>query len=256
MIVGGPVTGGRGPRLPAPTASAARKHADRVDELMSWIGLPVWRFPAPRDHDAWAKRVSIRSSRHGRGQVHCRGNRAQHSGGMVDQVNKLSEGGLSHEIKGSANRRMHVLSASGLNEKETPRKMINHFLKAIVGPPLDGKVALPSRDKNPIGDVVAEHLRNHRRALTLFRRQDDLSPAFRRANVCSEDGIQMAAEAVKKVAGEAIALHDERIGSVNPLGIRGPVIKPGYAGMMEPEIRKGRSHIGDELAWVAAVEIP
>jgi hypothetical protein len=175
---------------------------------------------------------------------------------MVDQVNKLPEGGLSHEVEGSADWRMHVLSLPRLNEEETPRKMIDNLLKAIVGPPLDRKVALPSRDKNPIGDVVAEDLRNHGRALTFFRGEDDLSPAFRRANVCSEDGIQVAAKAVKKVAGKPVALHDERIGSVNPLGIRGVVMKPSDAGMMEPEIRKGRSHIGDELPWVAAVEIP
>jgi len=106
---------------------------------------------------------------------------------MVDQVNKLPEGGLSHQIEGSANRRMHVLRASRLNEEETPRKMIDHFLKANVGPPLDRKVPLPPRNKNPIGDVVAEYLRDRGRALALFQREDDLSPTFGWANPGTED---------------------------------------------------------------------
>jgi hypothetical protein len=66
----------------------------------------------------------------------------------------------------------------------------------------------------------------------------------------------MVAETMEEVSGEMVAFHYQRIGGVNPLHLWGVVFDAGEVGMMEPEIGKGRPHVGDELSGMASVEVP
>lgn len=49
------VVSGDGARLPAAPMGAARKGADGVKVLMSWVFLPMGWFASPRDHHARAQ---------------------------------------------------------------------------------------------------------------------------------------------------------------------------------------------------------
>src|ERR1039458_2909921 len=82
-------------RPPAAAAGAARQRANRMDELVSGIGLPMRGLAPAGDHDAGADRVAAAPDGHGRGQVHQAGNAAEDALRVMDQQDQLAQGGAA-----------------------------------------------------------------------------------------------------------------------------------------------------------------
>jgi hypothetical protein len=95
-----PVSQGHNAGLPTPAASATRELADRVQELVHRVHLPVRRFPAAGHNDT---RLVERG-----GDVHRASDRAQDARRVVHQPNQLSNRRLANEIHHTPKRRMVI----------------------------------------------------------------------------------------------------------------------------------------------------
>lgn len=72
-----------GPVPPAASSCAARELADRVEELVAGVLLPMRRLSAPRDDHAWAQRRRVLARLDRCGEVHVKRDGADDPIGVV-----------------------------------------------------------------------------------------------------------------------------------------------------------------------------
>src|SRR5882672_10901357 len=95
---------------------ATRQPADRMDELVLWIGFPTRRLPAASHHDTWSVRRGARFGLDGGGKMHDQGDRAQDTLGVINETNQLAQRGLAAQVQNSVQSRMVVVVFSDLDK--------------------------------------------------------------------------------------------------------------------------------------------
>ncbi len=102
-----------------------------------------------RNDDAGAGLRAVRSRLHSGRQVHEAGDGADHTLGMVDQTDKLTQRGPPPEVNDPLQARMVMPGSPNLDELDSAAKMINNLLRAFGLPPFDGDVVLAAGVDDP-----------------------------------------------------------------------------------------------------------
>jgi hypothetical protein len=156
-IVGRPVI--VGVSLSTPAATAFQVHLDPPDDILRRDpvhALPMRRLPPARNHHAGTEsgfhlssRTSHLFARHCRRQVHQQRHRAQHALAVIHQPDELTQVRFPTQVDDALQVEMMVAVRAHLDKLDAPPEMIHHPLIPRPLPPLDRKIALPTRADEP-----------------------------------------------------------------------------------------------------------
>jgi len=96
----------------------------------------------------------------GGGQVHERGDPAQHPLGVINQADQFSQSCLTPEINGAVELGVVMAAVSNLDKLDSLAKMINDVLITARLPPFDRQIIFAAPCHNPERDILADNLIN------------------------------------------------------------------------------------------------
>ena len=150
---------------------------------------------------------------------------------------------------------MIVVVLTHLNKEQATPKVIDDGLITCRVPPLDRVVVLPARGEEP--ERRARPFERLDLPEPVLLRFVDVQVALERCdpNPQSELLVQVLDEAVEKVPWLLVAAVNKGIVAVHHLHFRVVLQERCQVRIVKPEFGAGRPNIGEELAWVAAMQI-
>ena len=83
----------------------------------------------------------------------------------------------------------------------------------------------------------------------------DVAPKIGDADPQAELLVQVLDEAVEEMPGFLIAAMDERVMAIDDLDVGSVVGQGGEMWIVEPHVGTGRAYVGEELTWMAPVQV-
>src|SRR6266496_651188 len=174
---------------------------------------------------------------------------------MVHQPHNLSQVCLATQVNYAIELRVIVPSLSDLDELDSPPEMIDYFLIALGLPPFDGHVELATGYNEPERRVLSGQFLNLGIPGFFEIRYVNVSSEGRGFDAQFEVIVQKINEPVKAMIRHLIRAADQRVITVNCLD-RGIVLtQRSNEGVVLPQLRAIRAHIGQKLARIALMQI-
>src|SRR5262245_4051097 len=109
------------------------------------------RFAATGNDNTGSQALNSAWPGNGSGQMHQKGNRTQHTGGVVNQLDQVARGCPASQIDYSRQRRVVMSLFAYLHKTDATFKMVHHLLPTPTVPPFDCEIVLSTRTNNPVG---------------------------------------------------------------------------------------------------------
>lgn len=153
-------------------------------------------------------------------------------------------------------RGMMVPRLAHLDEADARLEMVNDLLHPHRRPPLRGEIVLSSADDDPERGVVTRDLRDLADPAAFVRGEMDVTfeggrMDMRQAEPFGEEGT----EAVQEMPRLLVAAVDQGVLALDRLRLRVVVGDHGEMGIVLPQVRARRAHVGEEPAGIVGMQI-
>jgi len=238
--------------LPATAFGAARESSDGMDELMTGVGFPVSGLAATGDDDAGSGAAAF--ERHGCGEVHERGDRAEDALGVVDQADELAEFGLSAEIDGAVEFGVMISEITDLDKLDAIAEVVDDTLVALMIPPFDGDIELTARDDDPEWDFGAGEFADLGEPGPFGVGEVDIALKLGGVDGDVEFAGEDFGDGVEVMPGFLVGTFDE--GNVAIDANRSPIgAEARYEGIMAPQLWVAGPNFGKEPVRVESMQV-
>lgn len=238
-------------RFPATAGRAAREGADGVEVAVAGIGLPLRGLAAAGDDDARAQGAGFRGD--GGGEVHQRGDGADHPVGVMDEADELAEVRFAAQIEDATQQWMMVARFAHLHKADAAGEVIDDGLQAPGVRPLGGEVVLAAGDDDPKTGAGAFDFLHLAEPAAFLRGEMEIAAERAGRDGAPEHRFQMLAITVNEVPRVIVAPLDKRVVHFQALAL--PVGDGCEVRIVLPQRRARRAHVGEVFAGIRRVQI-